>query len=236
MQGPSHRLQVAASHLQNVIDVVHAPARPSSLAEAAAACRGCRNCPLYLHATQAVFGEGPIHARLMLVGEQPGDEEDRRGHPFVGPAGALLDRALADAGVSRSEVYVTNAVKHFKFIERGKRRLHDKPKGREIRACSPWLRDELRLVAPRMVVALGATATTALFGSKASVMRDRGRVLVLPSDDDDDDDDARSTQAVLTVHPSAALRAPTSARRQELREMLVSDLALAWKATARANE
>ena len=161
----------------------------------------------------------------MLVGEQPGDEEDRRGHPFVGPAGALLDRALADAGVPRSEVYVTNAVKHFKFIERGKRRLHDKPKGREIRACNPWLRDELRLVAPRMVVALGVTATTALFGSKASVMRDRGRLLVLPSDDAE----ARSIQVVLTVHPSAALRAPTSARRQELRDMLVSDLALAWK-------
>ena len=195
------------------------------MAEAAAACRGCHDCPLYLRATQAVFGEGPAHARLMLVGEQPGDEEDRRGHPFVGPAGALLDRALADAGVPRSDVYVTNAVKHFKFIERGKRRLHERPKAGEIRACNPWLRDELRLVAPRIVVALGATATTALLGGQASVMRDRGRVLVLPSEDDE----ARPIQAVLTVHPSAALRAPTSARRQELREMLVSDLALAWR-------
>jgi len=165
----------------------------------------------------------------MLVGEQPGDEEDRRGRPFVGPAGALLDRVLADAGVPRSEVYVTNAVKHFKFIERGKRRLHEKPKSQEIRACDPWLRDELRLVAPRMVVALGATATTALLGNKASVMRDRGRVLSLaPSHDDDG-----ALDVVPTVHPSAVLRAPTSERRRELRDMLVADLELAWRTILR---
>jgi DNA polymerase len=199
------------------------PARFPTLEEAASACRACRACPLYLHATQAVFGDGPQHARLMLVGEQPGDEEDRRGHPFVGPAGALLDDALAAAGLSRQGVFITNAVKHFKFVERGKRRLHEKPNAREARACNPWLLDELRLVAPRMVVALGATASSALFGPKVSVMRDRGRVLSLTVGGDT----VEEIEAVLTIHPSAALRAPTSARRRELREMLVADLALA---------
>jgi uracil-DNA glycosylase family protein len=207
------------------------PLRSSSLRATAAACRACRACPLYLHATQAVFGEGPAHARLMLVGEQPGDEEDRRrGHPFVGPAGALLDGALAEAGLSRAELYVTNAVKHFKFVERGKRRLHEKPKGREIRACSPWLRDEMRLVAPRVVVALGATATASLLGTKASVMRDHGRVLTFAPDEDE----GRLLAAVLTVHPSAVLRAPTSERRRELRAMLVADLGVAKRAASRA--
>lgn len=198
-------------------------ARFPTLAAAAQACRVCHACPLYQYATQAVFGEGPSHARLMLVGEQPGDEEDRRGHPFVGPAGALLDGALAEAGLSRDAVFVTNAVKHFKFVERGKRRLHEKPRAREIAACNPWLRDELRLVEPRMVVALGATASAALFGTKVSVMRDRGRVLSLALDGDAGEE----VEAVLTIHPSAALRAPTSERRHELRDMLISDLRLA---------
>jgi DNA polymerase len=159
----------------------------------------------------------------MLVGEQPGDEEDRRGHPFVGPAGALLDGALAEAGLSRAGVFVTNAVKHFKFVERGKRRLHEKPNAREVRACNPWLLDELRLVEPRMVVALGATAASALFGAKVSVMRDRGHVLSLAIGGDT----VETVEAVLTIHPSAALRATTSERRHELRAMLVADLALA---------
>jgi DNA polymerase len=196
------------------------PARFASWDDAVTACRTCHDCPLYLRATQAVFGEGTVPARLMLVGERPADEEDRGGHPFVGPAGALLDDALAEAGVARADVYVTNAVK---LIERGKRRLHEKPKAREVQACNPWLRDELRLVAPRIVVALGATATAALFGGEASVMRDRGRVLSLPGDGDV----VESVEAVLTIHPSAALRAPTSERRHELRDMLVADLALA---------
>jgi DNA polymerase len=203
--------------------VVLDPARFPTLDDAAAACRVCHACPLYLHATQAVFGEGPRHARLMLVGEQPGDEEDQRGHPFVGPAGALLDGALAAAGLSREGLFVTNAVKHFKFTVRGKRRLHEKPNAREVRACKPWLLDELRLVAPRMVVALGATASSALFGPKVSVMRDRGRVLSVAVDGEAIAD----VEAVVTIHPSAALRAPTSARRHELRDMLVADLALA---------
>jgi DNA polymerase len=178
----------------------------------------------------------------MLVGEQPGDEEDRRGHPFVGPAGALLDRVLAEAGLARAEVYVTNAVKHFKFVERGKRRLHEKPKAREIRACSPWLRDELRLVAPLVVVALGATATMSLLGSQVSVMRDRGRVLRMPAADEDaaaGADAPARLEAVLTIHPAAVLRGTTPERRSELRDMLVGDLVIARRAVERrlaANE
>jgi DNA polymerase len=202
------------------------PAHPptTSLAAAAAACRGCHACPLYLHATQSVFGEGPTHASLMLVGEQPGDEEDRRGHPFVGPAGGLLDRALGEAGIARGDVYLTNAVKHFKFKlnETGKRRLHEKPKGNEIRACRPWLLDELGLVQPHVVVALGATAASSLFGARAQVMRDHGHVLTLPVEEG-----GPGVKAVLTIHPSAALRAPTHDRRRELLEMLVADLRVA---------
>ncbi|HVX97065.1 MAG TPA: UdgX family uracil-DNA binding protein [Polyangia bacterium] len=202
------------------------PAHPptTSLQAAAAACRGCHACPLYLHATQAVFGEGPPHASLMLVGEQPGDEEDRRGHPFVGPAGGLLERALTGAGIPRDDVYVTNAVKHFKWKpnETGKRRLHDKPKGNEIRACRPWLLDELGLVQPHVVVAMGATAASSLFGTRAQVMRDHGHVLTLAVEEG-----GPVVKAVLTIHPSAALRAPTPEGRHELLEMLVGDLRVA---------
>jgi DNA polymerase len=171
-----------------------------------------------------VFGEGPAHASLMLVGEQPGDEEDRRGHPFVGPAGGLLDRALDEARIPRDDVYVTNAVKHFKFTlnETGKRRLHEKPKGSEIRACRPWLLDELGLVQPHVVVALGATAASSLFGTRAQVMRDHGHVLSLSVEEG-----GPLVKAVVTIHPSAALRAPTHDRRRELVEMLVADLRVA---------
>jgi uracil-DNA glycosylase family protein len=197
-----------------------------SLAVVEAACARCRACPLYLPATQAVFGEGPPRARLMMIGEQPGNDEDLAGHPFVGPAGALLDTALADAGVKRRDVYLTNAVKHFKFVVQGKRRLHEKPKSREIRACRPWLLEEVRLVRPRVVVTLGATAAGALFGPKVQVMRDRGRLLSLPTEGLD----AHDLRTVLTIHPSAALRAPSSERRRELREMLVADLVVAWRA------
>lgn len=197
-----------------------------SLAQVAAACRRCHDCPLYAHATQAVFGVGPAHAPLMLVGEQPGDEEDLSGRPFVGPAGALLDAALAQAGLSRDDVYVTNAVKHFKFVQRGQRRLHEKPKGREIRACRQWLLAELRLVRPRVVVALGATAAGSLFGTRVRVMNDRGHVLVLPIAELE----LPAVESVLTIHPSAALRAPTSERRHELRAMLIADLKVAARA------
>src|SRR5919107_2682340 len=176
------------------------------LREAAAGCRGCH---LWVNATQTVFGEGPRSAEVMLVGEQPGDLEDRAGHPFVGPAGKLLDTALVEAGIDRSKVYVTNSVKHFKFvvIERG-RRLHKKPNAAEIRACNPWLQEEIRLLKPRVIVALGATAAQALLGKQFRVTQDRGRPMA-----------SEKAEAVFaTVHPSAVLRAPPDAREEARRE------------------
>ena len=159
----------------------------------------------------------------MLVGEQPGNDEDLAGHPFVGPAGTLLDAALGEAGLSREEVYVTNAVKHFKFVTRGKRRLHERPKASEVEACRPWLGEELRLVQPRIVVALGATATSVLFSADRRVTRDRGRLLPLAFGIAHQP----KLRGLLTIHPAAALRGPSSARRKELRAMLVDDLRLA---------
>jgi uracil-DNA glycosylase len=140
-----------------------------------AAAAGCTGCHLYKNATQTVFGEGPERARVMLVGEQPGDAEDLAGHPFVGPAGKLLDRCLAEAGIDRKRIYVTNAVKHFKWVPRGPRRIHSKPGAVEIAACSPWLEAEISAVRPRVIVALGATAAQALFGKAFRVTRARGR-------------------------------------------------------------
>ena len=185
------------------------PARPT-LARLREAAAGCRGCHLWLHATQTVFGEGPRTAEVMLVGEQPGDQEDRQGHPFVGPSGRLLDEGLAAAGIDRRRVYVTNAVKHFKFvrIELTKRRLHKKPNAAEVRACHPWLEQEVRLVRPRVIVALGATAAQALLGSKFKVTRQRGRPIA-----------SEWAEAVIaTVHPSAVLRAPGDARERARRE------------------
>jgi uracil-DNA glycosylase len=176
------------------------------LREAAA---GCRGCDLWVNATQTVFGEGPRSAEVMLVGEQPGDQEDRQGHPFVGPAGRLLDEGLEQAGIDRSQVYVTNAVKHFKFvvIERG-RRLHKKPSTGQVRACHPWLEEEIRLVDPRVIVALGATAAQALLGKQFRVTQSRGKPVQgeFPS------------PVIATVHPSAVLRAPSDAREDARRE------------------
>jgi uracil-DNA glycosylase family protein len=185
------------------------PARPT-LSRLRAAAAGCRGCQLYLHATQTVFGEGPRQAEVMLVGEQPGDQEDLQGHPFVGPSGRLLDEGLAEAGIDRRRVYVTNAVKHFKFvrIELTRRRLHKKPSPGEVRACRPWLEEEIRLVRPRVIVALGATAAQALLGPAFKVTRQRGKVI-------------RSEWAdavVATVHPSSVLRAPADAREEARRE------------------
>ncbi len=174
-----------------------------------AAAAGCRGCDLWVNATQTVFGEGPRTADVMLVGEQPGDQEDRQGHPFVGPSGQLLDAALEAAGIDRTRVYVTNSVKHFKFvvIERG-RRLHKKPSAAEVRACNPWLQEEIRLVKPRVVVALGATAAQALLGKQFRVTQDRGRPI--PTE--------FAEAIVATVHPSAVLRAPAEAREEARRE------------------
>src|SRR4051794_2024422 len=174
---------------------------------------GCTRCDLYEHATQTVFGEGSPGARLLLIGEQPGDQEDRAGAPFVGPAGRVLDEALAAAAIDRDAVYVTNAVKHFKWKPRGKRRIHERPNRTEVVACRPWLDRELELVDPRVVVVLGATAGQTLWGSSFRVGAARGQVLEL---------DGRA--AIATLHPSAVLRERDSAKRDELFGGLVADL------------
>ena len=174
-----------------------------------AAAAGCRGCHLWVSATQTVFGEGPRTAEVMLVGEQPGDQEDRQGHPFVGPSGRLLDEGLEAAGIDRRRVYVTNAVKHFKFvrIELTKRRLHKKPTAAEVRACRPWLEAEIEAVRPRIIVALGATAAQALLGPSFRVTEQRGR----PQRSD------WAEAVIATVHPSSVLRAPADAREQARR-------------------
>jgi len=179
-----------------------------------AAVSTCHGCPLYQDATQAVFGEGGAKARVMLIGEQPGDSEDLAGKPFVGPAGKLLDEALDVAGIPRGEAYVTNVVKHFKFTRRGKRRIHDKPDRYEVAACKPWLGRELEAVAPDIVVLLGATAAQAMLGSAFRVTKERGieRATAL----------AKHTFA--TVHPASVLRAPSDDLRAEAREALFADL------------
>jgi uracil-DNA glycosylase family protein len=187
-----------------------------ALREAAAVCRGCH---LWRHATQTVFGEGAAGARVMLVGEQPGDREDRAGHPFVGPAGRELDRALEEAGIDRRAAYVTNVVKHFKFQERGKRRIHATPKKFEVDACRPWLDEELRVVKPEALVVLGATAGKALFGSKFTIRDSRGHPL----------DSELAPLVVATIHPSAVLRAPDDDARQRERAGLTEDLRLVAK-------
>lgn len=194
------------------------PENARSLRSVAAAARGCRACDLWRTGTQTVFGEGPRNAGVMLVGEQPGDVEDRRGEPFVGPAGRVLDEALAAAGIDRGRVYVTNAVKHFKWRPRGKRRLHEKPNGTEIAACRHWLELELRLVRPDLVVALGATAAQALLGPAFRVTKERGKLRSSPLAD----------RVVATVHPSSILRAPDERRDLEMKAF-VKDLVAARK-------
>ncbi|HEV8071060.1 MAG TPA: UdgX family uracil-DNA binding protein [Planctomycetaceae bacterium] len=181
------------------------------------AARGCKGCSLYQHATQTVFGEGPARARLILVGETPGDQEDLQGKPFVGPAGRLLNEALVEAGLNRADVYVTNAVKHFKWEPRGKRRLHKKPTAREIAACRPWLDTELEVVKPSVIVCLGATAAQTILGRAFRVSRQRGQPVEL----------ANGTKAVATHHPSAVLREPERSARQRMRRELAADLSIA---------
>jgi uracil-DNA glycosylase family protein len=189
------------------------PDRPSlkALREAAASCRGCH---LWRPATQTVFGEGRRASRVMLVGEQPGDKEDRAGEPFVGPAGRELDRGLEAAGIDRAEAYVTNVVKHFKFEERGRRRIHQTPKRFEIDACRPWLDAELEVVKPEALVLLGATAAKALLGSSFRVTKHRGELL----------DCELAPLVAATIHPSAILRAPDDEARQGEREAFATDL------------
>ena len=175
---------------------------------------GCRACPLWKGPIQTVFGEGPAPAALMFVGEQPGDREDIQGRPFVGPAGQLFDRALSAAGLNRREAYVTNAVKPFKFEQRGKRRLHKKPNGPEIEACFPWLKREVRLVEPQLIVALGGTGLRALMGRTLPVLANRGQTLTSVFD----------IPTFVTVHPSALLRIPEPEDRRHAFEEFVDDL------------
>jgi len=189
------------------------PAR-RTLAAMREAVQGCRGCPLYRDATQAVFGEGPPQARLMLVGEVPGDEEDLQGRPFVGPAGKVLDQALAEAGIAREDAYLTNVVKHFKWEPSGKRRLHKKPNRWEVSACVPWLDAEIARVAPEVLVAMGATAAQALFGPEHRVSVQHGEPV--PFD--------RAPYATSTLHPSAVLRRPTEEDRVAEYQRLVEDL------------
>src|SRR5215472_4017102 len=179
----------------------------------------CRACPLWKNATQTVFGEGPRHARIMLVGEQPGDKEDLAGHPFVGPAGMMLDRALEEAGVDRKKVYITNAVKHFKFVPRGKIRLHQKPTTPEIKACRQWYERELAAIRPELVVALGATAAQSVLGKVTPINRNRGHLIDLPE----------GPKALVTVHPSYLLRVPDEDAKAREYERFVDDLKIAAK-------
>lgn len=178
------------------------------------AVQACHGCDLYLHATQAVFGEGPPKAKIFMIGEQPGNDEDLKGHPFIGPAGKLLDRALDDSSIDRAEVYVTNAVKHFKFEERGKRRIHAKPGANEINACRPWLEAEIQVVRPKIVVCLGATASQAVLGRNFRLTKDRGTPFP----------HAWASHVIATIHPSAILRITNPDERHAEYERFVADL------------
>ena len=195
---------------------------PSSLAEVAASVSLCRRCELWRDATQGVPGQGPAHAALMLVGEQPGDQEDLAGAPFVGPAGHVLDVGLERAGVVRAEVFVTNAVKHFKHEQPGKRRLHKTPDTGEVQACRWWLDAERRLVKPKVVVALGASAALAVFGKTTPIGANRGRAIPLPD----------RSQGLVTYHPSYLLRLPDEAAKKAAFKLFVEDLRLAWSLVA----
>lgn len=183
-----------------------------SLTKLRASAPGCQGCDLYRHATQVVFGEGPKDAKVVMVGEQPGDEEDRKGHPFVGPSGRLLSRAMHETGLDREKIYVTNAVKHFKFVERGKRRIHSKPNAVEISACRPWLEAELTAIGPELVVCLGATAAQSLMGRDFRITAQRGKFFP----------HQWAKEIVATVHPSAILRVPD--RFEEEYKLFIHDL------------
>ena len=191
-----------------------------SIRELQAAAATCKGCELWRNATQTVFGDGNEHAKMMFVGEQPGDQEDLTGIPFSGPAGQLLDRGLVDAGIDREEVYITNAVKHFKWLSRGKRRLHQKPNAREIAACRPWLIAELEAIQPSVLVCLGATAARAVLGKIIKIAEHRGELL----------ESDLSSRIVVTVHPSSILRIEDSDMRQVAMRRFVDDLRTARRA------
>jgi len=204
----------------HALEAERAVARPSNLRAAWEAlfdeARGCTRCDLYKYATQTVFGEGPLNASIMFVGEQPGDQEDLAGRPFVGPAGALFDDALEEAGIDRSTVYVTNAVKHFKFVAKGKRRIHNKPDSGEISACRWWIEHERELIRPPVTVALGATAARSLIGKTVTIGKVRGAPLTLED----------GSECWVTVHPSSLLRMPDREKRHEARALFIRDLKL----------
>jgi len=210
----SRRKQLPQVHTSTSIpELIPSHATVGDLQEAS---KNCRACDLWKNATQTVFGEGPNRATIFMIGEQPGDQEDRAGHPFVGPAGRLLDQALSDAGIERSDVYLTNVVKHFSWTpdERGKRRIHKKPHASEIDACRPWLDAELAAIKPRVIVCLGATAAQALLGKSFRVSKDRGKPISSPL----------VPQVVATVHPSSILRAQDDESRQLQLRNFVNDL------------
>jgi uracil-DNA glycosylase family protein len=195
--------------------------RVAGLKALATAARGCTACPLWQPATQTVFGEGPAGAPFMLVGEQPGDSEDREGRPFVGPAGGLLDKALVEAGIDRQAVYVTNAVKHFSFVVRGKKRIHQKPKGREVLACKGWFAAEIEAVRPQLIVCMGATAAQAVLGPTFRLTKARGEIR------------GSAPGIMATYHPSALLRAPDPESRRQMYADFVADLRAAARHVAR---
>ena len=198
------------------------PAAAALLKTVAKEAASCTRCPLYRNATQTVFGEGTAHARIMLVGEQPGDQEDLAGHPFVGPAGKILDRAMAEVGLERKKVYLTNAVKHFKNEPRGKKRLHKRPNRYEVEVCRVWLSQEISLVKPQLILALGVTAAVALAGRPVVLSRERGKVIEL----------ADGERGMVTTHPSSILRMPDQKARHAAFAALVKDLKAAVKQTA----
>jgi DNA polymerase len=212
----------AAEGLERALEAERSVARPSNLRASwetlFGEARACTRCDLYKHATQTVFGEGPLHPKLMFVGEQPGDAEDLAGRPFVGPAGQLFDTLLEKAGVDRSQTYVTNAVKHFKFVARGKRRIHSKPDSGEIQACRWWLEHERSLIRPPVTVALGATAARSLLGKTVTISKVRGSPLALED----------GTECWVTTHPSALLRMPEPERRREARALFVDEMKRIW--------
>jgi uracil-DNA glycosylase len=219
--GPPRKAGVPAKVGKPVADILFGRLSLTSVRDAAARCQAC---DLYARATQTVFGEGPRRADVMMVGEQPGDVEDVEGHPFVGPAGRLLDRALEQAGIDRRLVYLTNVVKHFKWEPRGKRRIHAKPNTAEVSACRPWLEAEILLVKPRILVCLGAVAAQALLGRSFKVSAERGRFV----------DSALAPRVTATVHPSSILRARDDVSRREAMDQFVADLRIVAAEIARA--
>jgi len=208
---------MSPENARSAAEFVPAHRTPRTLQRAVQKCEGC---DLYRYATQAVFGEGPVASRIMLIGEQPGNDEDLQGRPFVGPAGKLLDRALVDAAIARDDVYVTNAVKHFKFEERGKRRLHKKPRVSEIKACRPWLEAEVALIKPEVIVCLGATAAQSVLGATFRLTKERGKFVAHPW----------APHVTATIHPSAILRAPDAEQRHDEYRRFVEDLKKVQKA------